>query len=141
MIFTFIGLIRCLQTQLGFFQRLSGEGLPVLGDERIERRRLASADLRDHVVGAREDAVLEIDYSLAQMLDEEGIPCATLGLLRELAVHGPGVMLDGRLLAARGHNLKPRLKAHLLVPDVLAEHPAQDLRDFLVVNSTGPYSA
>src|SRR5260221_7920878 len=110
---------------------LSGEGLPVLGDERIERRRLASADLRDHVVGAREDAFLEIDYSLAQMLDEEGIPCATLGLLRELAVHGPGVMLDGRLLAARGHNLKPRLKAHLLVPDVLAQHPAQDLRDFL----------
>src|SRR5437762_344309 len=136
MIFTFIELIRCLQTQLGFFQRaltfadafdiqdgldfsplLSGEGLPVLGDERIERRRLASADLRDHVVGAREDAVLEIDYSLAQMLDEEGIPCTTLGLLRELAVHGPGVMLDGRLLAARGHNLKPRLKAHLLVLD------------------------
>src|SRR4029077_949199 len=105
-----------------FSPLLSGESLPVLGDERIERRRLAAADLGDHVVGAREYAVLEIDYSLAQMLDEEGIPCATLGLLRELAVHGPRGMLDRRLLAARGYNLKPGLKAHLHVPDVLAQH-------------------
>src|SRR2546428_11046114 len=84
---------------------LSGEGLAVLGDELLERRRLASADLVDHVVGAREDAVLEIDHGLAQMLDEEGIPCATLGLLLELAVHGrrtrpqppvPGVAPTGR---------------------------------------------
>src|SRR6267142_5682814 len=112
--------------------RRSGEGLTVLGDELFERRRLASADLLDHVVGAREDAVLEIDYGLAQMLDEEGIPCATLGLLLELAVHGPGGMLGGRLLAARGHVLTHRLEAHLLVLDVLAQHPAQDLRDFLM---------
>ena len=112
----------------------------MIGDELLERRRLASTDLLDHVVGAREDAVLEIDHGLAQMLDEEGIPRATLGLLLELAVHGPGGMLGGRLLAARSHDLKPRLKAHLLVLDVLAQHPAQDLCDFLWVNSTGPYS-
>src|SRR5436190_21408511 len=94
---------------------LSGEGLAVLGDELFERRRLASADLVDHVVRAREDAVLEIDHGLAQMLDEEGIPCATLRLLLErpslrmrgpeLAVQGPGGMLGGRLPAARSHDL------------------------------------
>src|SRR5262245_21778297 len=41
-------------------------------------------------------------------------------------------MLGGRLLAARSHDLEPRLKTHLLVLDVLAQHPAQDLRDSLV---------
>src|SRR6266705_2407631 len=111
---------------------MSGEALPVLGDELLKRRRLPSADLLDHVVGAREDAVLEIDYGLAQMLDEEGIPCATLGLLLELAVHGPGGMLDGRLLTARRHVLTHHLEAHLLVLDVLAQHPPQELRDFVM---------
>src|SRR6266478_6568930 len=111
---------------------LSGEGLTVLGNELLKRRWLPSADRLDHVIGPREDAVLEIDYGLAQMLDEEGIPCATLGLLLELAVHGSSGMLGGRLLAARGHVLTHRLEAHLLVLDVLAQHAAQDLRDFLV---------
>jgi hypothetical protein len=41
-------------------------------------------------------------------------------------------MPGGRLLAARGHDLKHCLDAHLLVLDVLAQRAAQDLRDFLV---------
>src|SRR5260370_15733414 len=48
---------------------------------------------------------------------KEGIPCANLGLLLELAVHGPGGMLGVRLLA-RGHVLTHRLEAHLLELDV-----------------------
>jgi len=74
----------------------------VLGDELHERRRLASADLLDHVVRAGKDTVLVIDGDFPQVLDEEGLPCATLGLLLELAVQAPGGMLGGRLLAARG---------------------------------------
>src|SRR5262245_60085263 len=98
---------------------LSGEGLTVLGDELLERRRLASADLLDHVVRAGEDTVMVIDGDFPQMLDEEGIPCTTLGLLLELAIQASGGMLNGRLLAARGQDLKHRLDAHLLVLDVL----------------------
>jgi len=62
-----------------FLLGLSGEGLTVLGDELLERRRLPSADLLDHVVGAREDAVLEIDYRPRANVDEEGNPCAPSG--------------------------------------------------------------
>src|SRR5215471_12993241 len=107
------------------FSLVVSEGLTVLGDELLERRRLASADLLDHVVRAGKDTVLVIDGDFTQMLDEEGIPCATLGLLLELAIQSPGGMLGGRLLAARSHDLEPRLKTHLLVLDVLAQHPAQ----------------
>src|SRR5437879_13366214 len=95
-----------LQAGPCFSPWLSGEGLTVLGDELLERRRLASADLLDHVVRAGKDPVLVIDGDFPQMLDEEGLPCATLGLLLELAVQAPGGMLGGRLLAARGQDLK-----------------------------------
>src|SRR5262249_31999326 len=122
-----------LQACPWFSPWLSDEGRTVLGDELLERRRLASADLLDHVVRAGKDTVLVIDGDFMQMLDEEGTPCRALGLLFELAVKGPGGMLGGRLLAARGQDLmKHRLEAHLLVLDVLAQHAAQDLRDFLV---------
>ena len=70
----------------------------MLGDELLERRRLASADLPDQVVRAGKDTVLVIDGDFTQMLDEEGIPYATLGLLLELAVQGPGGMLSSRVL-------------------------------------------
>ena len=73
----------------------------MLGDELLERRRLASADLLDQVVRAGKDTVLVIDGDFPQMLDEEGIPGATLELLLELAEKAPGGMLGGRLLAAR----------------------------------------
>src|SRR6266536_3480731 len=84
---------------------LSGEGLPVLGDERIERRRLASADLRDPVVGAREDAVLEIDYKMARIFEEKSIPCTTLGHHRKPAVNRPAALLYAKLRDVRGNNL------------------------------------
>src|SRR6516225_2896269 len=59
---------------------LSGEGLTVLGDELLERRRLASADLLDHVVRAGKDTVLVIDGDFPQMLGEEGL----LGTIAQL---------------------------------------------------------
>ena len=45
----------------------------MLGDELVERRRLASADLLDHVVRAGKDTVLVIEGDFPQMLGEEGL--------------------------------------------------------------------
>jgi exodeoxyribonuclease V alpha subunit len=67
------------------------------------------------------------------MLDEEGISCATLGLLLELAVHGPGGMLGGRLLAALP------LGAHLVllgdVDQLPSVGPGQVLADLIAAES------
>jgi hypothetical protein len=48
----------------------------VLGDELLQRRRLASADLLDYVVRAGKDTVLVTD-GIPQMLGEEALLCAT----------------------------------------------------------------
>src|SRR5262249_3626050 len=91
----------------------SGEGRTMLVDERLERQGRASAQLLDQVVGAREDAILVVDRDLSEMLEQEGI-------------------LAARILAARLQDPAELLEVHLLVVDVLAEHPAQDLRRLAV---------
>ena len=92
---------------------LSGEGLTVLGDECLERHGRASAKLLDQVVGASEDAILVVDRDLSEMLEQEGI-------------------LAARILTARLEDPAEFLEVHLLVLDVLAEHPAQNLRRLAV---------
>src|SRR5262245_54646617 len=98
----------------------SREGVTVLGDELFESRRRPTTNRFDQVVCSSEDPVLVVDGDLAQVPDEERIARPAVWRLFKLTVQGPGGMLGGRLLAARGHDLKHCLKAHLLVLDVLA---------------------
>src|SRR6516162_10334142 len=82
-------------------------------DERLERHGRASAKLLDQVVCASEDAILVVDRYLSEMLEQEGI-------------------LAARILTARLEDPAEFLEVHLLVLDVLAEHPAQNLRRLAV---------
>src|SRR5262245_62525561 len=85
----------------------------MLLDERLERQRRASAKLLDQVVRAREDTILVVDRDLSEVLEQEGI-------------------LAARVLPARLQGPAELLEVHLLVLDVLVEHPAQDLRRLAV---------
>src|SRR5262249_43344823 len=93
--------------------RNSGEGRTMLLDERLERHGRASAKLLDQVVRASEDAILVVDRDLSEVLEQEGI-------------------LAARILPARLQGPAELLEVHLLEVDVLAEHPAQDLRRLAV---------
>src|SRR5262249_27986266 len=110
----------------------SGEGLTVLGDELLERRRLASADSLDHVVRAGKDTVLVIDGDFPQMLDDERIARPAVWCLFKPAVQRSGVVSGRRRLPSRGHHLEHGLNAHLLVLDFFSEHAAENIGDPLV---------
>src|SRR6516225_12198741 len=81
--------------------------------ERLVCNGRASAKLLDQVVRASEDAILVVDRDLSEMREQEGI-------------------LAARILPARLQGPAELLEVHLLVVDVLAEHPAQDLRRLAV---------
>src|SRR6516164_10415732 len=85
----------------------------MLLDERLERQGQASAKFLDQVVRAGEDAILVVDRDLSEMLEQKGI-------------------LAARILPARLEGPAELLEVDLLVLDVLAEHPAQDLRRLAV---------
>src|SRR5262249_45409167 len=91
----------------------SNERRLVLLDERLERHGRPAAELLDQVVRPRKDPVLVIDRALPEMLEEEGVVAAAI--------------LPPRLLPAA-----ELLEVDLLVLDVLAEDPAQELGGLLV---------
>ena len=105
--------------RLGEF--LSLEGRTMLGDELLERHRLASADLLDHVIRAGKDTVLVIDRDLSQMLERKESP--KLGFLLESRRTWPW-RIAWRVSAGLVFEL---LEVDPLVLDVLAQHPAHDL--------------
>src|SRR5260370_1212139 len=106
---------------------LSGEGPPVLGDDLLERRRLAAADFSDVVVRAGKDALAVVHGAFTQVLHQERFRRAA-GKWTRIAVHGHRGVLSGSLRAV-SDDFKELLDRDLLVPDLLRDHATDDRRD------------
>jgi hypothetical protein len=77
----------------------SDERFTILGDERLDRHRLATTDFSDIVVGAGKDSVAVVDGDFMKMLHQECFRRAT-GKCTLIAVHDDRGVLSGSLRAS-----------------------------------------
>ena len=99
----------------------------MLGDEFLDRHRLAAADFSDIVVRAGKDALAVVYGAFTQVLHQERFRRAG-GKWTRIAVHGhPGVLSAS--LRAAADNFKELFYRNLLVADLLSDHATDDCRD------------